>query len=550
MKTKISVIALLSIFFILALSGSMKNSATCDEVAHHIPTGYALLSKWDFKIDTCSPPLPRYIVGLPLKLFMKINMPDNKDERRRPDRASFGRDFFYKYNNQAKEMLLAARVPVILIGILCGLLLFIWTASLYGEKAGLFSLFIYVFSPDILAHSGLATADMIATFFIFLASYSFWLFLRDSSVKNMLLAGFCLGLAELSKYSSILLYPIFLLLIFFGTNSGIKKPNVKLITKFFMIIFISLLITWAGYGFDIQPILKDSMRVEEKLEFAHNTASKILPFFKGLTYQKLDDFLLNFPFPLGAHTLGLMGVFRHGYEGHGTFFWGKWSSHGTHLYFLAAFLIKTPIPLLLFLIAGLYLCIKNKIKKDEKFVLILAASFFIASSFSGLQLGIRYILPIYPLCFIIAGRSVEFARKKLLNFVLLFLMTWYVISALWIQPHYLSYFNEAVGGPKDGYKYLRDSNIDWGQDLPALAEYMNKNGVDKIVLEYFGEGDPSLYGIHYRKLNSIELDKPENDVYAISVQYLEHVNWSKDYKPTAYAGYSIFIYDFTEKGAK
>ena len=158
-----------------------QNSATCDEIAHHIPVGYVLLTKWDFKMDTSQPPLPRYIVALPLKLFMNINMPDDKVVWRASDRSIFGRDFFYKYNNDQVRMVFFARMAVVFIGRLCGLLLFIWSKSLWGYRSALFSLFLYALSPDMLAHSGLATTDMVATFFIFLSCYSFWLFLKDSS---------------------------------------------------------------------------------------------------------------------------------------------------------------------------------------------------------------------------------------------------------------------------------------------------------------------------------------------------------------------------------
>ena len=112
MKTKIAVSALLAAFLILVFSTALRTSGTCDEIAHHIPVGYVLLTKWDFKMDPSQPPLPRYIVAAPLKLFMHVNMPDNKDEWRRSDRASFGRDFFYRYNTDPKKMVLLSRIPI------------------------------------------------------------------------------------------------------------------------------------------------------------------------------------------------------------------------------------------------------------------------------------------------------------------------------------------------------------------------------------------------------------------------------------------------------
>jgi hypothetical protein len=240
--------------------------------------------------------------------------------------------------------------------------------------------------------------------------------------------------------------------------------------------------------------------------------------------------------------LGVLGVVRHGYEGHGTFFLGKWSGKGNPLYFIVAFLIKTPIPSILFIFTGLVVMLRNRMGNKEWFLIITIAAFFAAASFSNLQLGLRYILPIYPLCFIIAGRSLEVFGRKSMKIPLIALALWYVGSSLWIWPNYLSYFNEFIGGPKNGYKYLRDSNIDWGQDLPMLADYLKKKKIDKVKLLYFGTADPAAYGIKYDKLADGDYIDPLPGVYAISVQYLDAVKWAKDRVPAARIGYSIFVF--------
>jgi hypothetical protein len=536
MNTKLSVTILLSVFFILTLSTALRTSGTCDEIAHHIPVGYVLLSKWDLKMDTSQPPLSRYLVALPLKLFMKINMPDDKAVWRTDDRTKFGRDFFYKYNSDPKKMVFLARIPIMVIGVLCGLLLFIWAKALYGDRAGLLSLFLYCFSPVIIANAGLATTDMVATFFILLSVYAFWLFLNDPSFRKTALAGACIGLAQLSKYNAFLLYPVFLLLLIFEFPVRDRSKMKTLFARFFAVIFISLIVTWAGYGFDLQPVLKDAMRVEEKLEIAHN--------------MKLDKILTQVPTPLGAHILGVLGVLKHSQQSNTTYFLGKWSDKGNCLYFLTAFVIKNPIPMLIFLLAGLFITFRSKINSGEKTILTAIAVFFITSSFSNLQIGIRHILPLFPLCFIIAGRSEVLLKKKILNIIIAALIIWYTLSSLVAWPDYIAYFNELIGGSKNGCKYLRDSNLDWGQDLPALSAYMAKNGVKEVALEYFGQADPLVYGIHYRKFNPDEFEKPGNSIYAVSAQYLEHVKWTKEYKPAALAGYSIFIYDFSKVSAK
>lgn len=143
-----------------------------------------------------------------------------------------------------------------------------------------------------------------------------------------------------------------------------------------------------------------------------------------------------------------------------------------------------------------------------------------------------------------AGKSAGLIKYKFFKIFLPVMLIWLVASNLWIWPDYLSYFNEFIGGPKNGYKYLRDSNIDWGQDLPALAKYMRDNNIDSIKLHYFGVADPASYGIKYTKLNQYDYKLPKDDIYAISAHLVDDVDWTQYYKPVSRMGYSIFLYDF------
>lgn len=534
----LAVFALLLVFAAVAVSiASPKvKSATCDELAHHIPVGFVLLTKGDFGMDPSQPPLPRYLAALPLKLFMDLKMPADKNEWRREDRSTFGKDFFYKYNSDPDAILFASRLAIVAVGILCGIILFVWAKALYGAMAALLSLFLYSLCPNILSNTSLATTDMTAACSMLLAIAAFWYYVSRPTIGMMCLAGIALGLAELSKYTNLLLYPLFLLLLLFELPSAKAGHERKIIIlRFLGIILISVLVVWAGYGFEVSPILKDAMRVDEKLAMIHKIAG-----------TRLDNFLLNTPVPLGAHIIGILGVIRHGQEGHSTFFCGTWSGHGNPLYFALAFLIKTPIPAIIFIFTGLIMSLR-RIGRNERFLIISIAFFFITASLSKLQLGLRHILPIYPLCFILAGKTVDLFGKKIVRALAVLFMAWYLVIAVHVWPDYLSYFNEFVGGPGNGYKYLRDSNIDWGQDLPALANYLKKNGIDKVRLLYFGTADPARYGITYTPISPAEMDVLSPGVYAISVHKIDTVKWAKEREPAAKIGFSIYVYDLREK---
>jgi len=509
MKNTILVILLLGIFALLAITSIAGKSGTCDEIAHHIPAGVVFLEKGDLKMATDSPPLPKYIVAAPIVCFLNPALPDNKDIWRDQDRAKFSRDFFFKYNSSAKKMLFFSRLIVIMLGIILGLLLFAWAKRMYGEKTALFALLLYSFSPNILAHTRLATTDLITALFMLLSLFMFWSFIKKPCMVNIILAGISLGLAQLSKYSMLILYPILIILyvitLFIG-NQDQKKPPVANILSIFL---ISLFVMWGGYGFSVEPILENAMRAQEKIDFSVFFLQKFLPVSQQSIRALVDLLLIRLPMPLGEHILGFLGVIKHSYGGHVTYLLGSWSAKASSLYFLVAFALKTPIPIIFLLFLGFIRFFKKKLSINEYFLIVPVVVYFIIALRSNLQIGIRHLLPIYPLCFMISARSIDFFRYKLLKIVIIISCAWLVLGTLITWPHFLSYFNEIAGGPENGWRYLRDSNIDWGQDLPALSTYLKENKIDVITLAYFGEDLPKEYGINEIPFKETEHTRPE-----------------------------------------
>ena len=547
MKKIVLIILLLSIFTFLAISSIVRKSGTCDEIAHHIPSGIVFLQKGDLKMATDSPPLGKYIVAAPILFFLDPVLPGDKNVWRNQDRAIFGRDFFFKYNNNARRMLFVSRLVVIFLGVMLGLLLFIWPRRMYGEKVALFALFIYCFSPTILAHCRLATTDMITAFFMFLSLFTFWLFLKNPNRMSLALAGLCLGLGQLSKYSMLIMYPIFIILYIIAVNRDKETPKRASVPGLSLIFLISIFTIWAGYGFRLEPILVNAMRAGEKLGFISMLAGKLFHSNQGVINQVLESFLMKFPMPMGEHILGFSGVLRHSYEGHLTYFCGQWSLKGSPLYFLVAFLLKTPIPIIVLFLMGLIVSIRKRLSTNDYFLILPFFVYFIIALGSNLQVGIRHLLPIYPLCFVISARSIVYFKYRLSRIVIVASIIWLILGTLIIWPNFLSYFNEIAGGPDNGWRYLRDSNIDWGQDLPALSRNLKENDIKEVTLEYFGEDSPMAYGINSVLFKESEYVKPEDRVYAISVQYLDHAKWARDYTPDAKMGYSIFVYDLRDR---
>jgi hypothetical protein len=188
--------------------------------------------------------------------------------------------------------------------------------------------------------------------------------------------------------------------------------------------------------------------------------------------------------------------------GRRAFFFGEYSYEGWWNYFIVAFFIKTPVGSLVLIAASLVLFrAGTPLRLREVLYLLLPPLLvFAAGTQAQINIGLRHILPVYPFLFLLAGRlgTVEFARRSL-NFLLIaapLVLT--AFSTLRISPHQLAYFNEFVGGADQGYRYLSDSNLDWGQDLKGLKAYMNKERLPIIYLSYFGTAPPSYYGIRYQ----------------------------------------------------
>jgi hypothetical protein len=178
----------------------------------------------------------------------------------------------------------------------------------------------------------------------------------------------------------------------------------------------------------------------------------------------------------------------------------------------------------------------------------------------NLNIGFRHLFPILPFIFILVAKEVAFLGsalgKKYQKYfwgIILLLVTWLVAVAAFAYPNYLAYFNELVGGSKNGYKYVTDSNVDWGQDLKRLTNFVNENNIDKIRVDYFGGGDVGHYLGDKSVIWHAHMGQ-EPGWYAISATFLENslydkitegkpdYQWLRDREPYTNIGGSILVY--------
>ncbi|MDP3800494.1 MAG: hypothetical protein Q8Q90_03695, partial [bacterium] len=172
----------------------------------------------------------------------------------------------------------------------------------------------------------------------------------------------------------------------------------------------------------------------------------------------------------------------------------------------------------------------------------------------------RYLIPIYPFLAVYAGGIINLVGKKTRLALLTPLSIWYAFSSISVHPNQLAYFNEFVGGSDNGYKYMDDSNIEWGQDLKRLKKFTDENPQAKVVY-IWRQGDRALDYYEIGKEKNI-IDLPENwwtkpkGTYVVSSHFLVRakiisqtmkdpsLDWASLYQPTNRIGQSFFIYEF------
>lgn len=584
---------LLAVMFILAITSMIGDSAIMDEIAH-IPAGYSYVRYFDYRINPEHPPLLKSLAGIPL-LFMNLNFPLDHSSWTQDINGQWtsGPEFIYERNdNRADQIIFWARFPMVLVMMLLGFFVFKWTKELAGKKAALLATFLFAFSPNIIAHGRFVTTDVGLAAFLIISLYYFVKFLKQPSSPNMLKFGLTFGLVQLAKFSAFMLIPYYILIAVLWIIVKIVKNKSEAwqyiktyVGKTIVAMIIGYLLVGAVYGVltikepseiikrDINSIL-NSNEYYNKYGFVKNSFLSLTekPILKGYS----------------VYGLGLTMVMQRATGGNTTYFLGEVSSAGWKHYFPVTFLMKEPIPALIIIGASIIALIMILGKKVYDYKLSISkywrgvtdyalsnpaplvifgfiALYWLSSITSNLNIGYRHILPTVPLMYILSVKIMakvdNFIREKVhrqsyyAHLVIIGILgIWLVGSNLYNYPLYLPYFNEVIGS-KNGYKWIVDSNVDWGQDLKRLAKFVKKNNIDKIHLDYFGGGSAKYYlGDKYDPWWSAKI--PEQwGWYAVSATPYRtsfenpktSYNWLDQYELNEVVGNSILVYKVEPK---
>lgn len=527
---------LIALIILIAMSVLMwlsvrEDSATSDEPVHLL-SGYVAWKYGNDYFDLEHPLLIKMASAVPL-LFQNVKFDPNDPNYKNQDinfnvekEFKASRNFLDYSGNNPDAILNSARIPMIFLTFLFGVLVFFFTKRYFGSLAALTATFLFATEPNILANGRLVDTDMAAAGFLLLSLFALLLYNERQSLFRLIFLTVSLAIGFLSKYSLLFFYPIVILSMEFIYRQQKDRPRSHML---FVTLGVGLLICLV-YGLV-------SFRAKGLVGFFP------LDFLKGLImvqFQLIHD--QRFSYLLG-----------HGYYG------SRW------YYFPVVILTKTQLLTLGLFIVAIFLAVKKSFPLSNRNLVLITIPyllFFSVALFSKLNIGVRHILPIYPLLIVGAAVSLTVILRWVwgnlskpiavaaCGIIVLTVVGSRVWSVATTFPAYLSYYNISVGGTDNGWKISEDSNYDWGQDVKRLADYVNTNHIKAIAFDNY-TGDFAAKDYYHLPVFPAN---PNNHNYkgyiALSTSVITYhqdrpdtYNWLvNNHQPIARAGKSIFIY--------
>lgn len=560
-------------FIALSLWEMADESITTDELVH-LSAGYTYLAQGDYRMNPEHPALAKILAAAPL-MFMRLRWPAEDEFWKKGLQWQFGYKFLYQSGNDPDLILFWSRVPMIFWGLLLLGSVYAVSQQLFGPRGGFISLVLVTFCPIVLGHAHLVTTDVPIAAMLFLTATVFWRFAEGPTVAGAIVAGLVLGGALAVKYSAVMLGPA---LVWFLLVAWVKRAKearqetpvwstrLRAILRWAGLLLIigtiSIGVIWACYRFRYRASPGESFQFSWSFEGTKDsTIGKAAGFARA--HRLLPEAYLN----------GFAYMFENA-QVRNAYALGMHSKMGWWWYFPFAFLVKTPLPTLILMAWGLWASLRRYGARlgPDYFLVIPLIIYWVLAIASSMNIGLRHVMPVYPIMATLAGgvplggtvgRCTLLAKRGVLAMLALV-----AGGCLVAGPYYLAYFNLPSTLAFDRHFMLTDSNIDWGQDLKRLKKWMDREGIPKIKLMYFGNASPRHLVLDHERhhaANMYQLYEPEwnwtNDFKAGDYVAIGATNYSgvvlgpsTDYyvkrlghlKPIATLGHSILIYRLPE----
>jgi hypothetical protein len=540
---------LLGLYWWMATSVSDTVGVTGDEIAH-LTAGYSYWTTDDYRLQPENGNLPQRWAAIPL-LFDNFKFPTMEQSAWRiSDVWDMGFQWFYTVGNDLERMLREGRRMIALFGVATGALVFLWARRFYGNKGGVLAAGLFAFCPTMLANGALVTSDMTATCMFLAAVTAFWAMAHRLSPWRVLLFGAALGLLCVAKFSAPLIAPICAIMWavrLTGSDTleagwpfpalvvGRARVAFALVAATLAACALAIGIIWASYGFRYAMFKHFEVHRVRSLvgwDVLEDQGGPLVPVFRFARAHELlpESYIYGF-----AHTWRF-SRYRKAYLN------GEYRSYGWVQFFPYTTAVKTPLALFgLIALSGIAAVGMNGRRPwrarlyDWSPLLSLFAVYWAFMLTSHLNIGHRHIMPVYPVMFVMAaGAAVWVGRPvRWTAFLVAALAVWFAAESLWIRPRYLTYFNEIVG-PRDAWRHVVDSSLDWGQDLPTVRDWLRDHPQKgPVFISYFGSGDIKYYGVNATRVGDASFDfRPRKEAILTGGLYIISV--------------TIFQLDYTE----
>ncbi|GAA3334712.1 phospholipid carrier-dependent glycosyltransferase [Amorphoplanes nipponensis] len=461
---------------------AVQQTPTIDEPVY-VGAAVTYVQQHSLRYNPEHPPLGKLIMAAGL-VFAHPRL----DPAFRGNQTALGRHVLYEAGNDPDDLLLAARLPMIVLTVLFGLVVFLFARDLAGPRGGLLALALYAFSPDLIAHGSLATLDVPAAGFLLTATWLLWR-ARGRLLPYLPLAGVALGAALATRMSVLPAVPVLML---FAFLAGRRLRGVLAAAGLGV---IAVAVVWVVY-----------LAVDPTLRFLEPTGMPVIEGLRGLAVD-----LMPFPEP---YRDGMRIQFAFEDRTYTGYLFGRTYRGELWYYLPAAMLVKTPLGMLALWLGGaLALLAVPRLRIAALYVLVPPAVLFVVAMTGARDFGSRYAV-FMPMFLAVAAAAVLALRWRWAHVTAAVLALFVAVSSLRTFPYYLPYSNEAFGGPDRTHLRLHDSNVDWGQDLGRLADRLRERYPgERVWLVYKGAGVPAAYGI--TAANPLQV--PAADVHGLLV---------------------------------
>jgi Dolichyl-phosphate-mannose-protein mannosyltransferase len=515
---------------------------TTDEPSH-FAAAYMYWLGEDVLVPADTPPLTRTISGWVPRILGAQNPHGSKYWERR-DAYLIGAEILATPNSRARRLLFYTRLPFLIFPLLIVFLTWHWSRQLFGEPIALTLAACSALEPTILGHGAIINSDVPAAFAALWFSYTTWKYWREPNVLRMLIMTLALTVAVLTKFT---LLP--LVLVGYGLALW-RGPRPLAAITIPIILYTGIL---AASQFDAQPI------PQAEIDTFSQTGAP------GWALPGLEV-LARLPWPTQfVRALLYIGKNMQG-DGWTGYMLGHKVNGRTPAYFPLAWALKFPIPLQMLTIAGLVALFdrirRRQVSATDSLIWFPPLLFFGTAIFSNYHIGFRHVLPALPFLILDGGFAIQrWHHNYACRTAIALGLAWLAVSSIAVYPHGISYFNAWIGSPINAWKYFADSNIDWGQNWPEVAEYVKRNQVRTINTFIFSFDSPWHYikeGLAPQPWPDLSIPvgyryQPRPGTYFVSVNLLSgllfpqgHENYLEFFQqraPDGRAGHSILIYN-------